>query len=186
MQATSPSLIISSYSPLRRRRTTQDLPATPPAAKSAAETAEGQNWSPESYSSLSSGASSVETDPHCFPRESYELQSACDGAWVATMTRAEPHLHFSARVASAEWRRLARTGSLQDVDLDLFKLAILDKFFYLCVIKAMISNDANVRCQIRRRRDGRLSSYEAWRGWADSRIREIVEIVSRLFNQCFG
>lgn len=44
------------------------------------------------------------------------------------MAATRPHLEFSARVASTEWARIAASGTWDDVDVDLFKLAALDKF----------------------------------------------------------
>lgn len=175
-------------STLHRRRTPPGEDLSPQGA--AQDRLEAENpesstpWS-ESRASTASSGSSRTIDGHRFPRDSYELQAACHAAWVARTDRAERHLEFSARVASTQWEVLTSTGSLSTMDVDLFKLAVLDLFFLLYVTNVKIQSSpisptaADLSAQTRRERDKPMPTYAAWRAWADDRVHDVVHLVSR-------
>lgn len=66
-----------------------------------------------------------------FPRTNYAHQPPRRAADVAASPDPRINLQFAARIASAEWTRIASTESWEEVDEHLFQLACLDKFIEL-------------------------------------------------------
>lgn len=74
----------------------------------------------------------VVADPFApFPRANYAHQADLSAADVLRSQDARQNLHFAARIASREWRRIEASKSWEEVDEHLFQLAVLDKFIEL-------------------------------------------------------
>lgn len=78
---------------------------------------------------------STAPDGASFPRTDWTGQPALHLDFAATSSHAQDRIEYGARVASQNWKLLADRGRLEYIEPVMYKLAVLDKVFELCVFQ---------------------------------------------------